>query len=106
MGGDKSGSKRFFQRDFHFQLESFPPVKTSANLIILAPYFDSKAPPPADSFNYYTYTLVPAYPGNSLVFLGCPPLAPTVKNSSCAGAARNNATPSRLVCRENVLARF
>lgn len=55
-GGDKSGSKRFFQRDFHFQLESFPPVKTSANLIILAPYFDSKAPPPADSFNYYTYS--------------------------------------------------
>lgn len=42
------------------------------------------------------HTLVPAYPGNSLAFLGCPPLAATVKNSSGAGAARNNTTPSRL----------
>lgn len=54
---NKSGSKRFFRRDFHSRWKAFP-VKTSANLIILAPYFDSKAPPPAapDSFNYYTYS--------------------------------------------------
>lgn len=61
-------ARDFFQRDFHFRWKAFP-VKTSANLIILAPYFDSKAPPPAapDSFNYYTYSCSRGILSRSLV---------------------------------------
>ena len=77
-GNNKSRAGVSFNEIFIAELESSP-VKTPANLIILAPYFDAiqrhRRSRRGRSLLIIIHTLVPANPGNSpgfaAAFLGC-----------------------------------